>query len=47
MHVSYQMDSVLFGRQGELFGQLITAKAYVTGQIVAEIQRQVREIQRY
>jgi hypothetical protein len=45
--VSYQMDSVLFGRQGELFGQLITAKAYVDGSLATEIQRSVREMQRY
>jgi hypothetical protein len=45
--VSYRMDSVLFGRQGELFGQLMTAKAYVAGQLAAEIQKPVREMQRY
>ena len=45
--VSYQMDSALFGRQAELFGQLMTAKAYVAGQLAAAIQRPVREMQRY
>jgi len=47
MRISYHMSQKLFEHSSQLFGEAITARAYVEGVVAAEIKKSVGEMQNF